>query len=180
MSGLSEREVLERLNERLDNLAIPAERAWTEPRTARLKIHTTDVAIAAVLVIVIAGFAVPRLGVPLGGGSAAIVRALPALPAPPTGASVSCDTAGFMGTLAGDVNDPWYAWLVSGSGDRVDVKWPAGFTARFDPELQIVDPTGATIARTGETIQLGGGLAGGNTEFFAACMVNGKEYLGTP
>lgn len=61
-------------------------------------------------------------------------------------------------TLAGDPSDPRLAWLVGPGGQRLDVEWPPGFTARFVPGLEILDPSGDVLYRAGDTI--GGGCTG--------------------
>jgi hypothetical protein len=61
--------------------------------------------------------------------------------------------------LAGDPNDPRVAWIVS-RGKRVDVVFPYGFSARFAPNLEVLDATGVVVARAADRID-GGCMTGG-------------------
>jgi hypothetical protein len=48
------------------------------------------------------------------------------------------------------------AWLESiESGQRLDVIWPAGFGARFDPELSVVDGEGNVVMSEGDVVEGG-------------------------
>jgi hypothetical protein len=71
--------------------------------------------------------------------------------------------------LAGSPDDPSVAWVVSDEGQRVNVLWPAGFTARFGPEIELIDPIGQVFARSGDLLTLGGGFAAGE---FDTCEVH--------
>jgi hypothetical protein len=62
-------------------------------------------------------------------------------------------------TLAGDPSDPRLAWLVQPGGQRLDVVWPPGFTARFVPTLEILDAAGDVVFRAGDPVD------GGCTEY---------------
>ena len=62
--------------------------------------------------------------------------------------------------LTGDPNDPRVAWLTGQYGRR-EVVFPARFTARFAPELEILDATGTVVARSGDLIT-GGCVTGGD------------------
>jgi hypothetical protein len=63
--------------------------------------------------------------------------------------------------LTGDPHDPRIAWL-AGSYGRREVVFPSRFTARFAPELEILDAAGAVVAREGQVIT-GGCVTGGDT-----------------
>ena len=68
-------------------------------------------------------------------------------------------TAGFLGTLnGGRTSTGQHVWLDLPSGERAPVVWPHGWSARFDP-LELLDADGTVIARTGDCLQFGGGLA---------------------
>jgi hypothetical protein len=60
--------------------------------------------------------------------------------------------------LAGDPTDPAVAWVVSATGQRVEVLWPVGYSARFAPELELIGPINQVIARAGDELTLGGGF----------------------
>jgi hypothetical protein len=53
-------------------------------------------------------------------------------------------------------------WLVDVStGGRGEIVWPPGFTARFDPDLAVLDASGKVVYRAGDHID-GGCVAGPN------------------
>jgi hypothetical protein len=58
-------------------------------------------------------------------------------------------------TLAGDRQDPYLAWLVYPDGERTDVVWPPGYSARFTPDLEILDASGRVVHRAGDVIDGG-------------------------
>jgi photosystem II stability/assembly factor-like uncharacterized protein len=66
-----------------------------------------------------------------------------------------CRGVGLDAMLAGDPTDPHVAWLIDANGRRREVVWPPGLTARFDPELQVVDRSGAIVLRAGAHIDSG-------------------------
>jgi hypothetical protein len=63
-------------------------------------------------------------------------------------------------TIRGDPNDPWLAWEVGPAGGRLNVWWPEGYTARFNPQLEIVDPTGRVVLHDGDAIAAGACVEG--------------------
>lgn len=86
----------------------------------------------------------------------------PSSPALPTLTSDNggCRDIGLSGaTLAGNPADPRVAWLEFGGGGRQEIVWPPGFTARFTPQLEILDASGSTVFRAGDSIS-GGCTAG--------------------
>jgi hypothetical protein len=102
------------------------------------------------------GRAVPdRLPRPAAAPSPPLSVALPTL-AFDNGA---CRGIGLDATLAGDPADPRVAWLVGSGGERQELIWPPGFSARFAPDLQVLDASGAIVFRAGDRIQ-GGCTAG--------------------
>jgi hypothetical protein len=72
--------------------------------------------------------------------------------------------------LAGSPGDESVAWVESAEGQRVNVRWPAGYSARFTPEIELVGPIGQAIARAGDELTLAGGFVPGGE--FSACGVN--------
>ncbi len=57
----------------------------------------------------------------------------------------------------------------------MDLVWPAGFSARFAPNLELLDPSGAVVGRQGDLIDdAGGGTAGGNVTY--VCELHGQVY----
>jgi hypothetical protein len=64
-----------------------------------------------------------------------------------------CAGYGLSAVLGGDPADPDIAWLEGYlSGERMSVAWPTGFTARFAPELEVMDPTGRVVLREGDYV----------------------------
>lgn len=80
------------------------------------------------------------------------------------------------GILHGDPADPRLAWLVNPDGLRIEIQWPRGFTARFNPELEVVASTGEVVAREGDDLDLGGGWGSANGGF-SICEINGTYHL---
>jgi hypothetical protein len=67
----------------------------------------------------------------------------------------ACRGVGIDATLAGAANDPRVVWLVSAGGVEGDIIWPPGFSARFDPGLQVLDASGTVVFRAGDKISSG-------------------------
>jgi hypothetical protein len=82
-----------------------------------------------------------------------------ALPTVDTRAFKGCAGVGVEAELAGDAKDPRIAWLVS-NGKRMDVVFPFGFRARFAPSLEVLNASGAVVARDGDHIDGGCVTAG--------------------
>ncbi len=67
-------------------------------------------------------------------------------------------------------------WLDTGrQARRTSVRWPAGFSARFAPQLEIIDTSGAVVAKEGDTLSnIGGSL--GQDGRFDIWEFNGTHY----
>ncbi len=72
-----------------------------------------------------------------------------------------CADVHLSGTLAGSSTDPRVAWLVLSNGARSDIVWPPGYSARFDPDLAVLDASGKVVYRAGDTVE-GGCVVGGD------------------
>jgi hypothetical protein len=71
----------------------------------------------------------------------------------PTTNVESCIGYGISVVLRGDAADPDVAWIEGyESHNRTAVVWPTGFTARFDPDLEILDESGRVVLREGDYI----------------------------
>lgn len=88
------------------------------------------------------------------------------------------------GTLAGDPDlDGGCVWIETEDGQQA-VWWPAGFRAGFVEDdggaVELVDPSGAVVARGGDTVYFTGSRSGG-TERLERCHVGGDHvwYAGT-
>jgi hypothetical protein len=66
-----------------------------------------------------------------------------------------CAGMGTEATLVGSRTDPRLAWLVDLHGGRHEAVWPQGFTARFDPNLAVLDASGRVVYRAGDKIDGG-------------------------
>jgi hypothetical protein len=97
-------------------------------------------------------------------------------PAVVGGQEVVCMAALAEGILHGDPDDPRLAWLVNPDGVRYELQWPRGFTARFNPELEMVASNGEVVAREGDDLDLGGGF-GARDGAFSVCEIDGTYYL---
>ncbi len=77
----------------------------------------------------------------------------------------ACMDALAQGTL---VPDPRTGLaLATSDGQRMPVMWPFGYSARLvNGEIELLDDSGAFVAREGDTVQMGGG-SGQNGLFFA-------------
>ena len=89
-------------------------------------------------------------------GPSAVARHLPTMPGPP-GVVLACAGVGLETVLAGDPADQRVAWLepFAGDGKRQDVVWPAGYSARFAPGLEILDEHGSVAIRAGDFVDGG-------------------------
>jgi hypothetical protein len=67
----------------------------------------------------------------------------------------ACRGIGLDATLAGDPSDPRIAWLTASGGQRIDITWPPGYTARFAPDLVVLDASGTIVFREGSTVSGG-------------------------
>ena len=65
-----------------------------------------------------------------------------------------CVGVGLDAVLHGSPTDPRVAWLESrlGAVRREEVTWPAGYRARFDPKLEILDQNGSVVLREGDAV----------------------------
>lgn len=80
-----------------------------------------------------------------------------ALPTPepldlPSGAIEACGGVGISAILRGDPHDPHIAWLVNNLGTRVNITWPEGYRARFDPGLEVVDAAGVVVLKNADSV----------------------------
>ena len=95
-----------------------------------------------------------------------------------------------FGILEGDASDPaWPVWLQASDGRQLFVRWPRGFSVRFDPTVALLDETGAVFLQGGSPITLGQVAldpAGGTKEhpFMARGLIEtglgGEQHCYTP
>jgi hypothetical protein len=77
-------------------------------------------------------------------------RALPSNPEWRGGCSIG---VGRDATLRGSASDDRVTWAVdNGMGVRVELLWPVGYTARFSPQLEVLDEEGRVVAHEGDQV----------------------------
>lgn len=74
-------------------------------------------------------------------------------PLPVADAPNRCRGIGFEAIIFGDEADPRLAWLVARTGREFLLVWPPGWSARFDPKLEVLDQGGRVRLRQGDRIQ---------------------------
>lgn len=81
---------------------------------------------------------------------------LPSLPGAP-GPVMACAGIGLSQVLAGNAADKRVAWLepFGGGGPGFDLVWPAAYSARFDPDIEILDEHGDVVLRAGDFVEGG-------------------------
>ena len=100
-----------------------------------------------------------------------------AIPTSAPGATV-CETGGIVPfTLQGSPTDPDHIWGVGETmHDRIRLRWPPGFTGRLGADIEVIDPTGRVVARSGDVVTDAGG--GGGSDEVDICQIGGRIYLG--
>lgn len=73
----------------------------------------------------------------------------------PDGSEMACAGVGLTDVLRGDPANPRLAWLESfpNGGHRLEIVWPPGYSARFTPRLQVLDPTGQVVIEDGDFVE---------------------------
>jgi hypothetical protein len=89
------------------------------------------------------------------------------------------------GLLGGQAGAPDPVWLVADDGHRMVVVWPAGFAVRFNPDVELLDDRGRSVATAGETVTLGqvstGSAAGTHDDpYIASGLVFGGCSIYSP
>lgn len=88
---------------------------------------------------------------PVGSG----VFALPVASWVQNGQPILCAGIGFPhATIHGSPADPMVVW-VEDDESRLRLAWPPGYTARFDPDLRVVDASGNVVFREADAISDG-------------------------
>lgn len=57
-------------------------------------------------------------------------------------------------TVHGDAKDPETPVWVERLGERLELRWPPGFVARFAAEVEVVDHTGRVVLREGDDLDV--------------------------
>ena len=97
-----------------------------------------------------------------------------------SGVQLACAGVGFSDSiLRGSSTATDMVWLEAiepPASPRVfSVRWPAGFRARFVPKLELLDPSGAVVAREGDLLTAIGGNPGSDGRF-AIWEFDGRSY----
>jgi hypothetical protein len=64
-----------------------------------------------------------------------------------------CLGSGIDAVLGGSSSDPRITWALDrASGMRIELIWPTGYSARFSPDLELLDETGRVVGRAGDPV----------------------------
>ena len=76
------------------------------------------------------------------------------LPVANFGSSGLCAGGGTVGDvrLHGAADDPHQAWMILPDGRRTELAWQAGYSARFTPNLEVLDDHGQSVAVEGSLV----------------------------
>jgi hypothetical protein len=173
---MTDDELAEGVRARLIRLTAPdVPFSVVERRAARSNLGAaTGIALAGTLVVVATmviagGLREQGVGGPLSAGPVATPRvvtvAVPHVIAGDPDTQTICNDMLLVGRLRGAEADPRAVWVENPSGTRVDLAWPAGFSARFAPGLELADARGAVVARGGDEVRLGGSYDATGTVF---------------
>jgi hypothetical protein len=67
----------------------------------------------------------------------------------------NCDGIDLNAELMGDPDDPRVAWVVDTVRGRLEIVFPPGFSARFTPDLVVLDDEGSTVGVEGDHVRDG-------------------------
>ncbi|MDL2336193.1 MAG: hypothetical protein QFC55_09200, partial [Chloroflexota bacterium] len=70
------------------------------------------------------------------------------------GISILCAGTGWVGdghVLTGSADDSRLVWMMVG-GERKELEFPVGYSARFTPDLELLDENGKVVGREGSTL----------------------------
>lgn len=113
------------------------------------------------------------IGCEAGSAPTAATVNIPTQPSPSPGVEVLCAAAQRTPfRLEGNANASPAVWGVDIARHRFGIVWPPGFSARFSPGLEILDTSGAVVARQGTVSDAGGA---GDDPFYV-CSIDGKIY----
>ena len=149
---------------------------WPDPmprirRAARLRLARFTAVAVVVIAVLVAPIAILRSNVTSQvSGHGTTLYTVPTSSWRPGDPSLLALTIGTLGS--GRYRGRWCVWLTGRSGSgRFPIVWPAGFRAQRHP-LELLNSQGRVVARGGERIKLGGGLAPTRNE---PCMLGHKE-----
>jgi hypothetical protein len=68
----------------------------------------------------------------------------------------ACAGIGLDAIARGSPTDARHVWLEDATaGGRIDLVWPTGYTARFTPDVEVVDTTGRVVLSAGQRVDSG-------------------------
>jgi hypothetical protein len=81
-----------------------------------------------------------------------------------------CAGGGFIGNirLHGSATDPRLVWMTWPDNGRIELAWPVGYSARFTPQLELLDDSGHVVGREGTYVTGGCNIA--DTKVMAATL----------
>ena len=73
---------------------------------------------------------------------------------PVNGIPVACGGVGYEGEfrLHGSPTDQRLVWMTFPDGSRRELAWPLGYSARFTPDLELLDENGKLVGREGTPV----------------------------
>lgn len=71
----------------------------------------------------------------------------------PSGVISTCAEQLDPAVLRGNPADSRLTWLQTLDGRRVEIIWPLGFVARFEPTLEVIDPSGKAVLLEGDFVE---------------------------
>jgi hypothetical protein len=73
------------------------------------------------------------------------------------GVPIACAGTGFAQVvqLHGSATDPRLTWMTWADGTRRELVWPPGYSARFNPGLEVLDEAGNVVGREGAILSGG-------------------------
>jgi hypothetical protein len=118
-----------------------------------IRLPTRPIGLAVPIVLMLAACSqtgVAPAGSPLPSGQFALPTAQPR--DLPSGVVLGCSSTLTPSVLRGNAADPRKAWLVGYDGKRIELIWPEGYTARYAPSLEVLDPTGHAVLEAGDFV----------------------------
>jgi hypothetical protein len=80
----------------------------------------------------------------------------PSLQLGPGDTPQACGGIGLDAIVRGSATDSRHVWLVDATtGARMELVWPTGYTARFTPDVEVVDTRGTVVVRAGQRVDGG-------------------------
>jgi hypothetical protein len=95
---------------------------------------------------------------------------------PTTRNATACRGIGFDGVVRGDPADPRIVWVETEGHGTKRLVWPAGYVARFNPDLEVIDIGGQVILREGDRVS-GGCVKGPADDPGSVVLIRGSDRL---